>query len=321
MALANVSYTSYPEPGVPSDIREKYVHTPHRIVVEIVVPAFEKWFNETYGVNPANASYLGLAVSAAYFVYLEFITYNASAAPKSIEEVVQTRQGDCDDMSRVLAELLSYYGIPSTIGYGYVYIPESGFERFVMPVENVTYIFRYNGPHAFVLVYIPGYEWISVDFLAGSIWYYPFLFEGESVDTTVNESEVEQMIDLHRSLNGTQLIAVFEQDEFSRLFGVEFNPSLIEVFINETILGSTSPSHPIYSTIETTQPSQSTSSNTVAPSTNTGGENSSTPPEPMQPSPLSVKAITAVLVGVVLAITLVFMFRLRKHKPLQDSFI
>jgi len=323
MALANVSYTPYPEPGFPSDIREKYVHTPHRIVVETVVPAFEKWFNETYGVSPANASYLSIAVSAAYFVYLEFITYNASAAPKSIEEVVQTRQGDCDDMSRVLVELLSYYGIPSTIGYGYVYIPEAGFERFVMPVENVTYVFKYNGPHAFVLVYIPGYEWISVDLLAGSIWYYPFLFEGESVDTSVNEGEVEQMIDLHRSINGTQLIAVFEQDKFSRLFGVEVNPSLIEVFINETIQGSTSPSHPAFSTstIGTTQPSQSTSSKTVASSKNTSEENSSTPPESMQPSPLHVKAITAVIVGVVIAIILVFMAGLRRNRPLQDSLV
>jgi len=129
------------------------------------------------------------------------------------------------------------------------------------------------------------------------------------------------MIDLHRSINGTQLIAVFEQDEFSRLFGVEVNPYLIEVFINETIQGSTSPSHPAYSTTTTTQPSQSTSSKTVASSKNTSEENSSTPLKSMQPSPLHVKAITAVIVGVVIAIILVFMAGLRRNRPLQDSLV
>ncbi|MGB9827683.1 MAG: transglutaminase-like domain-containing protein [Thermosphaera sp.] len=310
MALANVSYAPYPETGFPSDIVEKYVHPPHELVVNVVVPGFEEWFNETYGVGTARASYLGLAVSAAYFIYLEFITYNASATPNSIEEVIQTRQGDCDDMSRILVELLSYYGIPSTIAYGYVYIPDARFERFEMPVENVTYIFRYNGPHAFVLTYIPGYEWISVDLLAGSIWYYPFLFEGESVETTVNESDVEQMIDLHRSINGSQLIAVFHQEEFTRMFGTEVNSSLVEAFINETILGSTSTSttHPTQSTTETTQPTQPTSPATPFE------ELSPTPPVSTEPSrTLSAEALTVMLALVALALIVIFIIRLRKR--------
>lgn len=307
-ALQDPTHKPYPDTGFPSNILEKYVHTPHNMVVDVVVPAFEKWFNEIYGFSPANASNLGLAVAAANFIYLEFITYNASAAPNSIEEVIQTRHGDCDDMSRVLVELLSYYGIPSTIGYGYVYIPLEGYERFVMPVENVTYIFRYNGPHAFTLVYIPGYEWISIDLLAGSIWYYPFLFEGESVETTVNESDVEQMIDLHRSINGSQLIAVFDQDEFKEMFGAEANPSLVEVFINETILGSTSTTHPIQPETETTQPAQPPPSTTTAiPTSTTTTQTTESTRTP------TTNALVTVLALIVLVLIVIFIISLRKR--------
>lgn len=260
-ALSNVSYQPSPWNEIPSEVAEKYIRQQNPAVVNVVVPQYEAWFQHVYGIPVENASALGLASSAAWFVYTEFIEYDPSAEPRTIEEVIQSRRGDCDDMSRILVELLNYYGIPATIGYGYVYIRDDRFSRFEMPVENMTYIFRFNGPHAFALAYIPGIEWISIDWLAGSLWHYPFLFEGESRETVVNESEVEQMVELHRSINGTQLIAVFTQVEFTSLFGLELNVELVEDFVNRTISGGS-----ITTTLTTTTQS---GYNTVTPTITT----------------------------------------------------
>ncbi|MEM0505940.1 MAG: transglutaminase-like domain-containing protein [Thermosphaera sp.] len=243
-ALSNVSYQPASWSDFPSEVVNKYVRPQNPAVVNIVVPQFEAWFQRTYGIPVANASAVGLAAAAAWFIYMEFIEYDASAEPRSIEQVVQSRRGDCDDMSRILVEILNYYGIPATIGYGYVYISDERFSRYVMPVENVTYIFRFNGPHAFTLAYIPGIEWVSVDWLAGSLWRYPFLFESESRETAVNESAVEQMLDLHRNINGSQLIAILSRDEFIDSFGLELNQESIEDFINRTISGEPLPPSP-----------------------------------------------------------------------------
>lgn len=226
-ALENPLSDSLPSISqVPAGIAEKYVRTPYPKVVEVVKPAFEQWFRERYNMSVTSAKLAGLAVAAAYFIYKVYIVYDPSALPRSIDEVIETRRGDCDDMSRILVELLNAYGIPAVIAYGYTYI--SGF-NYTMPVENVTYKFINNGPHGFVLAYIPDLGWISLDFLAGSLLYYPFIFEGYSRETAVSKEANEQFLDLHRKLQATQVIAVFTKEELSRVVSKLGTQNVLEV--------------------------------------------------------------------------------------------
>lgn len=208
-ALQDPRFTTSSEASTPSDVREAYVKTPSKVVVERVVPAYESWFKSRYGISTSSASSLGLAVTAAYFIYLEFIEYEAGTTPRSIEEVVETRRGDCDDMSRVLVELLNYYEIPALIVYGYPLV-----ENFTMtiPVENVTYKFINNGPHAFTLAYIAGLGWISLDFLAGSLILRPAVVEGYARETAVPREQVESFLELHRALSAVQVIAILTEE-------------------------------------------------------------------------------------------------------------
>ncbi|MCY0868656.1 MAG: transglutaminase-like domain-containing protein [Desulfurococcus sp.] len=218
LAFRNPMYSPSLNASMPSDLVEKYVRQPYSKIAEVVVPAFEKWFNETHGIPVSSASSLGLAVNAAYFVYREYFTYNGSSIPRSIDEVISTGQGDCDDLSRVLVELLNYYHIPALIAYGYVYIPdinESGV--FTTSIENVTYVFLYNGPHAFTVAYIPSLGWLSLDFLAGSLLEYPFVFEGYTRETLVNETSVEELVNLHKEIDGVQVLAVLNESEYLSL--------------------------------------------------------------------------------------------------------
>ncbi|MCC6025036.1 MAG: transglutaminase family protein [Desulfurococcaceae archaeon] len=208
-ALQDPRFTTSSETSTPSDVREAYVKTPSKVVVERVVPAYESWFKSRYGISTSSASSLGLAVTAAYFIYLEFIEYEAGTTPRSIEEVVETRRGDCDDMSRVLVELLNYYEIPALMVYGYPLV-----ENFSMtiPVENVTYKFINNGPHAFTLAYIAGLGWISLDFLAGSLILRPAVVESYARETATPREQVESFLELHRALSAVQVIAIFTEE-------------------------------------------------------------------------------------------------------------
>jgi len=70
---------------------------------------------------------------------------------ETLDEVIKDRKGDCDDISRILVNLLHYYGIPAVMVSGYVFI--NGFEISI-PLENVTYVFNNNGPHAYVMAYL-----------------------------------------------------------------------------------------------------------------------------------------------------------------------
>ncbi|MEM1628571.1 MAG: transglutaminase family protein [Desulfurococcaceae archaeon] len=194
--------------NIPEEIARDFLTIPREIVVEKVVPSFEEWFTNKYKMSLSNASKLGIAVTAGYFVYMVYIRYNASAVPRGIEDVVESREGDCDDMSRILAELLNYYGIPSVIVYGYVYIEGM---KFVFPIENVTYIYVNSGPHAFTMAYIPGFGWFPLDFLAGSFITQPFILEGYSRSTHIDEESVDLFLDLHRKINAIQVLGVFKE--------------------------------------------------------------------------------------------------------------
>lgn len=198
---------------IPREIRELYLKEPHEKVVEVVVPEYEKWFKTQYNKTIDKASPLGIAVTAAYFIYRVFIEYSAGTTPRNIEEVLEKRIGDCDDMSRILVELLNYYGIPGVIVHGYVYVANF---TYPVDVENVTYTFINNGPHAFAMAYIPGEGWISLDFLAGSLIQNPFIIEGYTRVTDVSEEAVEEFLDLHRRLDALQVIAIFTESDLER---------------------------------------------------------------------------------------------------------
>lgn len=200
-----------------------YLKTPHSKIVKVVKPEYERWFKETYGCDVKDVGPLGIAATAAYFVQFVFINYDPSGIPRSIEEVVDARCGDCDDMSRVLVELLNAYGIPAVISVGYVYVSNFDME---MPIENVTYRYVNCGPHAFVMAYISGKGWFSLDFLALTLLARPFVFEDYSRETTIEEEQVQEHLSLHRSLNATQVIVTLREEEMLKLIG---EPLTVEV--------------------------------------------------------------------------------------------
>ncbi|GEM_PF-1565956 len=196
--------------NVPEEVRE-YLREPHPKVVEVVKPEYERWFRGTYGYGADEVGPLGIAATAAYFVYRHYIEYDPSGIPRSIEQVIESRRGDCDDMSRVLVELLNAYGIPAIIVGGYTYIQGLNLTQ---PIENVTYKYVNGGPHAFVMAYVPGDGWVSLDLLAYSMLKNPFVFEGYGRETAVEKELVEELLGLHRSINATQVFVLMSEREF-----------------------------------------------------------------------------------------------------------
>ncbi len=215
-ALKDPVFTPKPSSSeVPGEVRE-YLREPHPKVIESVKPEYEKWFRETYRQGVDGAGPLGIAATAAYFVYFCYMEYDPSGIPRSIEQAVEARRGDCDDMSRILVELLNAYGIPAVMVDGYTYI--RGF-NLTQPIENVTYKYVNGGPHAFVMAYVPGDGWISLDLLALSLLGSPFVFEGYSRETAVEGEVVEEILNLHRSINATQIFMLMSEGEFKELLG------------------------------------------------------------------------------------------------------
>ncbi len=214
-ALEDPRYDPFNETYIPEYLVKQYIREPYSRVVEVIVPAYEDWINKNYNISISSMSKLGLLSTSAFFVY-NYIEYNASALPRTLDEVIKDRKGDCDDISRILVNLLHYYGIPAVIVSGYVFI--NGFEISI-PLENVTYVFNNNGPHAYVMAYLPGYGWISLDYLAGSMLMYPFIIDGYTIDTSVQQEAVEEVVEFHRKINGTQVIAVYTENEFRKIFG------------------------------------------------------------------------------------------------------
>lgn len=246
VALAQIApYLSTPPlspnvPNNPPDV-EHYLIQPHQIVASRVKEDFENWLDTTYrGVKPSNLSSFALSVLAASFIYGYYIRYNASPYPRSIEDVVETGTGDCDDMSRVLVELLNVYGIPSIMITGYDVV----WNNYTIDVEGFKYRYVNNGPHAFAAAYIQGVGWVSLDLLAGGMLTYPFIVEGYGRSTTVNQTAVEEFKDLHKKIAGTQLMAVLKEDVVrgyleNRTLG-ELIRSLVE-FEEENPVSTTTP--------------------------------------------------------------------------------
>lgn len=245
---------------IPDWIRRAFIKTPKDIVIERVIPAYESWFNARYNSNVSEASVLGIAVTSSFFVTNVYINYSADPIPKSIEEVIEARRGDCDDMSRVVVEVLNYYGIPAVIASGYVYAPTLG----TLPVKvgNTTYIFSSNGPHAFPMAYIPGVGWISLDFIAGSLIVYPIVLDGFTTMTDVSPREVEEFVKLHESIVATQVIKIMDEEEYKTLInkGEPLDRALYSMMLEYAGLSQLEPSRSVQNgdveneTTETIQP-------------------------------------------------------------------
>lgn len=213
--LANPGINPFGDNSIPEEIKRDYIGQGSRKVEEVVIPAYEDWLRSNYGLNTSDLSTLGLVSTSAYFVYRVYFTYDPSATPRSIDEVVDSRRGDCDDLTRVLASMLYHYNIPAVQASGYLYVKGL---NITIPVEKAKYVFLNNGPHAFLYAYIPGYGWLSTDFLAGSMLVYPFIFESYTTIIEVPREEVEEFLELHRKLNATQVFAVFSEEEYKSIF-------------------------------------------------------------------------------------------------------
>ncbi len=179
-------YSSY---SVPHDLISKYVGRAEPIIYDVVRKDFINFLNSrSYSIN--NLSKAGLATYAAMFIYLYYINYTPSAIPHNVTETVKTGRGDCDDMSRVLTELLWSYGVPAVMAEGFVVLRIK--KTLVSTYGLITRDLTNLGPHAFVIAYLPGIGWSSVDLLASSLLFYPFIFLNITNNTSVPTKVVKE---------------------------------------------------------------------------------------------------------------------------------
>ena len=205
-------HKEYDDLPIPSEIEQKYTRKPLKLIVENVKPDFENWLSSK-GIKASEMSRLSLVYALAYFSYREYITYDPSLAPRSLKQVIETRRGDCDDMSRILINLLWSYRIPAKIVNGYIYLNYTEDSK----LGNSIYLFRNAGPHAFVMAYLPPLGWISLDLLAGSFIIFPFVIERETMFTNITEKEVKEVIEFHTNYTFVQLMEILDKEEFERL--------------------------------------------------------------------------------------------------------
>ena len=182
---------SYTNSEIPNYIVKNYVWKPADIVVNTVKKDFEEWLKSLFGLTLANFSKASLAARAAYFIYRSgYITYNASAVPRPLNYVVSHHTGDCDDMSRVLLNLLWVYGIPGKIEYSLVYLKNfsmTSLQSFGSSVKFVN-----TGPHAYVVTYVPQLGWVSLDLLAGARLFFPSIILGSNEKAVVTQRESQE---------------------------------------------------------------------------------------------------------------------------------
>ncbi len=198
---------------IPSSILTKYVKEPVKIVKEKVVPDYIKWLRSTYGESVKDVSKAFIAVTAAQFIYKSgYIRYSPNPYPRTVEEIVTKHEGDCDDMSRVLMNLLWYFGIPARIEYGYVYLPLD----MPVPVGNSIMYFKDAGPHGFVVAYIPPLGWVSLDFLASARITYLVVVTGHDSSPDVSKKAVREAEEFNVVNVYTELIQLLTKKDLSR---------------------------------------------------------------------------------------------------------
>lgn len=189
---------------IPDDIKANYIKTPHEAVSTVVKEDFIKWLRSK-GYDIDNASKAFIAYKAAQFIYTSgYIRYNASPLPRTLDEVIEKKEGDCDDMSRVLINLLWSLGIPAKMEYGYVYLPWSD----VFNIGESYIKFKDAGPHAWVAAYIPPLGWVSLDFLAGARLIYPVIITGSSTEGSLSKREVEEVLEFNIKVRYAEYIAI-----------------------------------------------------------------------------------------------------------------
>ncbi|MCD6084142.1 MAG: transglutaminase family protein [Desulfurococcales archaeon] len=189
---------------VPDSIKKDYIKTPIEAVNTTVREDFIKWL-KSKGYSAGNASKAFLACRAAQFIYTSgYIRYSASPLPRTLDEVIERREGDCDDMSRILLNLLWALGIPAKMEYGYVYLTWSD----VFDVGESYIKFMNAGPHAWVAAYISPLGWVSLDFLAGARLVYPAVITGSSTEGSVSKEEIEETLEFNIKVKYAEYVAI-----------------------------------------------------------------------------------------------------------------
>lgn len=201
--LSNLSSKTYPE-----DVASTYIRQPDRRVVDKVVPMFEEWLSGRLHTNYSIASVpkTYIAIWASYYIYGgHLIKYEASSIPRTLDEVLEERKGDCDDMSRILLNMLWYYGVPAKMQYGYVYIDTFDY---LSDVYGSLTRFINAGPHAYVVIYVPDVGWVSVDLLAWARLIHPTLITGESTYANVSAEDIKAIENEYSAFKYIELVEV-----------------------------------------------------------------------------------------------------------------
>ncbi len=229
--LSDPEAFNYSDQDIPPDIREKYVNTPAKIVVDVVKTDFEEWLSkEGISVNEVSKAYL--AAKAAFFIYSTgYITYSPAAMPRSLEEVVNEKKGDCDDMSRILVNLLWSYGIPAKIEQGYVYLPYNQTIEF----EGSYLTFINAGPHGYVLTYVPGIGWVSLDFLAGARIFLPVLVIGETTQANISSQDINEIRKELSKIRYAEIIMTYDEDNLPDYILEAMNSGTIQETLHSMI--------------------------------------------------------------------------------------
>ncbi len=183
--------------------REPGLYGRYEDVINVVRKAFNDWL-AMHGLGTGVMSKARLAVYAALFIYRKYIKYTLSPIPHSVNETVSTRRSDCDDMSRVLTELLWSYGIPALMAYGFLVANLT--KPFIVNEGRIHNYFIDVGLHAFVIAYLPGIGWISIDLLAGSLITHPFIFYRITNDTSVPKNIGKELMKYYNLVNAKEVI-------------------------------------------------------------------------------------------------------------------
>lgn len=293
------------------------------IVATKVRGEFEAWL-ASRNVSAESLGPLRLAIEAARFVYYSgYIRYQEGLLPRTLNETLSSKAGDCDDMARVLMNLLWSYGIPAKIEGGLVYL--RGFE---LPTElsNSTMLFINGGPHAYVVAYTPPVGWVALDLLgrllnnplAGSRYYYPFIIMGHSMERDVDPSELEELLEFLERVKFSEVIAVFNSSDLVALGGVS---GLIEHAFERLSTIAPPPSRedepPANATAAAAElpadtPIAATTAKTTPITNGTAGPAPRTPPPSDRYRPeVGVSALTPLLMVMALALLLVAGLKLR----------
>ncbi|MEM0014583.1 MAG: transglutaminase-like domain-containing protein [Zestosphaera sp.] len=270
MLLEGYEVSDLPPDTYRGNATSKYVMQPNSRVVEVVVPRFEGWLRErlppNYSIADAPRTYV--AVWAAYYVYGGYlIRYEASSTPRSLDEVLEKWKGDCDDMSRVLLNLLWYYGVPAKIQYGYVYI-----ESFDYLSDFYGSLTRFvnAGPHAYVVSYVPNVGWVSVDLLAWARLIYPTLITGETTYANMSVEELKAIEDEYSAFRYVELVEVHEASRVPDALAKAIDSGNLLPRLEELVVGTPQAVESITTSTLTETPALETSSDATAATPRTG---------------------------------------------------